>query len=320
MLAAVGTLAVSWPAHARKAAPLPRVAVVMSATGAAGAARLAAFRQGMRERGYEDGRNVTIDVRSWHGDARPLPDLAADVVRSGPAVIVVEGNPPLAALKRATSSIPIVMAVVGDPVGSGFVASLARPGGNVTGLSNAAEQLSGKRVELLKELVPGMKRVGVLRNPANATHPIFLRETQAATHALGIEVIVVDLGSTADVEGAFRALARDLAQAAIVLPQPLVGGVSRQFAEASLRHRVPAMFHTPEPVEAGGLVSYGPDSADLWRRTADYVDRIVRGARPADLPVEQPTHFDLIVNRGAARTLGIVIPASVLSRAPKFVE
>jgi len=202
LIAALGNLVTPFPAYAQRATPPPRVAVVLSTSSAAASVRLSAFQQGLTELGYVDGQNVVIDARSWLREVRPLADLAADLVRLSPAVIVAEGNPALVALKQATQSVPIVMSVVGDPVGSGFVASLARPGANITGLSNTAEQLSGKRLELLKELVPGLTRVAVLRNPTNPTHAILLRETQAAALTLGTTLATFDLSSEGDLEGA----------------------------------------------------------------------------------------------------------------------
>lgn len=308
------------PAHAQRATPPPRVAAVLSTAPATASARLSAFQQGMKDHGYVDGQNVQIDVRSWLGESRPLTDLAAEVVRSRPAVIVAEGNSPVAALKQATRSVPIVMAVVGDPVGSGFVASLARPGANITGFSNTAEQLSGKRLELLKELLPGLTRVAVLRNPTNLTHAILLRETQTAAMTLGTTPLSFDFTSESDLEAAFGAMARERVQAAVVLPQPLVVALRRPIAELAIRHRMPVMFPSPESVETGGLVAYGPSHTELWQRAASYVDRILKGARPADLPIEQPTRFDLVLNVKTARALGLTIPSSLLLRAHQTFE
>lgn len=307
-------------AEAQRAAPPPRLAVVLSTSTVAGSVRLSAFKQGMSHHGYVEGRDVVIEARSWLGEARPLADLAAELVRLNPALIVAEGNPAILALTRATSTVPIVMAVVGDPVGSGFVASLARPGANVTGLSNTAEQLSGKRLELLRELVPALTRVTVLRNPVNPTHDIFLRETRAAAVILATELVVVDFGRGSDLDGAFDTMARERAQAAVVFPQPLGVSLGRRIAELALRHRVPVMFPSPEPVELGGLLSYGPSHTELWRQSASYAARILRGARPGDLPIEQPTKFDLVMNLGTAKALGLTIPQSLLLRVDRVLE
>ena len=318
VLAALGMLVGPYGAHAQ--GTKPRVAVVLSTAPAGASERLSAFQQGLGELGYVDGQNVSIEVRSWLGEARPLAELAGDLVRSSPAVIVAEGNPTLGALKQATTSVPIVMSVVGDPVGSGFVASLARPGSNITGLSNTAELLSGKRLEVLKELVPGLVRAAVLRNPTNATHAILLRETQTAAVALRIGLVTYEFRNEDDLDGAFGAMTRDSVQAMIVLPQPLVISLRRPIVERALRHRIPVMFPSPEPVGLGGLVSYGPNHTELWRRAAAYVDRILKGARPADLQVEQPTRFDLVVNARTARALGLTIPPSLLLRAHQIFE
>ncbi|HEY7518595.1 MAG TPA: ABC transporter substrate-binding protein [Methylomirabilota bacterium] len=299
---------------AQQATP-PRIAAVLSTAPAAASVRLAAFQQGMKALGYVEGQTIVIDAHSWVGATRPLAELAAHVVRSNPAVIVVEGNSPIAALKQATTTIPIVMSVVGDPVGSGFVASIVRPGGNITGLANSAEQLTAKRLELLKELVPGLTRVGVLHNPTNRTHPIFIRETEAAAKTLAVTPVNYAFASEADLERAFGSSARDRVEAFVVLPQPLAIALRGSLADGALRHRIPVMFPSPEPVEVGGLASYSPRHTDLWERAATYVDRILKGARPADLPIEQPTRFDLVLNLKTARALALTIPPSLLLRA-----
>ena len=317
---ACGVLAVPLAAGTQEAKPPPRVAAVLSTSAPVAALRLTALRQGLRELGYVEGRDVVIDTHAWYDESRPLPELAAELVRRRPAVIVAEGNPPVLALKNATTTVPIVMTVVADPVGSGLVTSLARPGGNVTGFSNTAEQLMGKRLELLRELVPSLKRVAVLRNPTNRTHMILLRETEAEAHALGMTPVVLDLSGESDLEGAFDAMVRAGVQALIVLPQPLGIVLRVPIAELALRHRLPAMFAAPENVEAGGLVSYGPAHTALWGRAASYVDRILKGARPADLPVEQPTRFDLVLNVRTARALGLTLPRSLLLRVTHVVE
>lgn len=320
LVVAAGALAVPFAASAQPAASAPRIAVVLSTSPAAGSARLAAFRQGLQALGYVDGTNVRIEEHSWAGATRPLAELAAGVVQPGPAVIVAEGNAALAALKQASRMVPIVMSVVGDPVGSGFVASLVRPGGNVTGLSNTAEQLSSKRVEVLKDIVPSLGRVAVLRNPGNPAHAIFLRETQSAAQRLGVSVVVVDFASEADVEKAFGAMAGQGVQAAVVLPQPLGIVLGRRIAQLAIASRMPVMFPSPEPVEAGGLISYGPSHTDLWRRAAGYVDRILKGENPAVLPIQQPTQFDLVLNGRTARALGIAIAPSVHLRITRVIE
>jgi putative ABC transport system substrate-binding protein len=313
-------LAVPPAAQAQPGSSPPRIAAVLSTSAVAGSVRLSAFRQGMREQGYVDGRDAVIDARSWRGETRPLADLAAELVGLNPAVIVAEGNQTVLALKRATSTVPIVMSVVADPVGSGFAASLPRPGANVTGLSNTAELLSGKRLELLKELVPALTRVTVLRNPENRTHDTFLRETEAAARTLGTTIVALNFGREIDLDAAFDATVRARAEALVVFPQPLGVIHRRRIADLAIRHRVPVMFPSPEAVEQGGLICYGPSHTDLWRRAATYVARILNGARPQDLPIEQPTKFELVVNAGAAKALGLAIPPSLLLRAERVIE
>ena len=320
LLVAAGTMAVPFAASGQPAGPAPRIAVVLSTSAAAGSVRLAAFRQGLQALGYVDGKNVLIEAHSWAGATRPLAELAAGVVQPRPAVIVAEGNTAIAALKQASRTVPIVMSVVGDPVGSGFVGSLVRPGANITGLSNTAEQLSSKRVELLKDIVPGLGRIAVLRHPGNPTHAIFLRETQSAAQSLGASVVVVDFAGESDLEKAFGAMAGQGVQAAVVLPQPLGIVLGRRIAELAIANRMPVMFPSPEPVEAGGLVSYGPSHTDLWRRAAGYVDRILKGENPAELPIQQPTQFDFVLNARTARALGIALPPSLLLRTTRTVD
>jgi len=319
-LAALAAVANAPFAFGQRAGGPPRVVAVLSTAPAAASLRLDAFQQGLRELGHVDGHTLVVDARSWLGEARPLAELAAELVRTNPAVIVAEGNPAIAALKQVAPSVPIVMSVVGDPVGSGFVAALARPGGNITGLSNTSEQLSGKRLELLKELVPDLRRVAVLRNPTNPTHAIFMRETEAAAQSLGTVLTIFDFGARADLDSALAAMRGADVQAALVLPQPLAIALHREIADLALRHRIPVMFPSPEPVDAGGLASYGPNHTELWRRSASYVHRILKGARPADLPIEQPTRFDFVLNLRAAKTLGLTVPPSVLLRATRTIE
>jgi putative ABC transport system substrate-binding protein len=307
-------------AFAQHATPPAKVSIVLSTTSQAASLRVAAFHRGLQELGYVDGRNILVSRHSWAGDTRPLPEMAADLVKLNPAVIVAEGNPALFALRQATQTVPIVMAIVADPVGAGFVATLPRPGGNITGLSNTAEVLSGKRLELLKELAPGLRRAAALHNPTNRTHTTFLRETEAAAATLGVVLVPLEFKSENDLEGAFRAMSRDRVQGVIVFPQPAAVLHSGAISSLASRSRMPTIFHTPEGPEAGGLASYGPSPADLWLRTAGYVDRILKGARPSDLPVEQPTRFDLVLNLRAARELQVTIAPALLLRATRTIE
>ena len=320
MISALVILVMPFAAAYAQPATLPRVAVVMATSPPASSARIVAFQQGLRELGYTEGRNVVLDLHSWSSANRPLADLARELVQGNPTVIVAESNQAILALKGATLTVPIVMAVAGDPVGSGFVTSLARPGANITGLSNTAEQLSGKRLELLKEIVPKLTRVAVLRNPKNRTHILLLRETELAAQTLGLTLLVMDFRGEEDLAGAFGAMVRDHAQAVIVLPQPAGIIFRRPLAELTARHRLPAIFPSPEPVEVGGLMAYGPSHTALWRQAASYADRILKGARPAELPIEQPTRFELVLNLKAARALGLSIPQSMLLRADQVID
>lgn len=242
------------------------------------------------------------------------------MVRLNLDVIVGSSNPAITALKKATLTIPIVMAVVGDPVGAGFVQSLARPGSNVTGLSNLAEGLSAKRLELLKEVVPNTSRIAVLRHPTIPTHAVLFRETQDAANVLGVKLVLFDIRGPDEFAGTFDSMVRDQAQAFIVLPEPTTLVHRARVVQLAAKHRLPAMYPFDDFVEAGGLLSYSPSRSDLWRRSAGYVDRILKGAKPTDLPVAQPTTFELVINLKAARTLGLTIPPSLLLRADRVIE
>ena len=306
-----------WPlsVDAQQPVKIPRIGVL-----AGGAPNHHAFRQGLSERGYVEGRTITIEWRDVEGKLDRLPDVAAELVRLKVDVIVVSSNPAVIALKQATQTIPIVMANVGDPVGAGFVAGLAKPGGNITGLSNQHEETSGKRLGLLKEVNPKISHVAVLRNPSIPTHSVLWRETQTAATALGVKALAVDFRSHDDFESAFGTMIRGRTDALVVLPDPVTNTRRKQIVELAARYRLPAMYPFSQWVEDGGLISYGPSPADLWRRSAYYVDRILKGAKPADLPVEQPTKFELIINLKTAKALGLTIPQSILIRADQVIQ
>jgi putative tryptophan/tyrosine transport system substrate-binding protein len=276
--------------------------------------------QGLRELGYAEGKNIAIEYRSAEEKFDRLPELAAELVRLKVDVIVASSNAAVIALKQATQSIPIVMTVVGDPVGAGFVASLARPGGNITGLSNIAEQLSGKRLELLKEIKPKITRVAVFRNPTLPTHAVLWKETQAAATAFGVKLLPLDIGGSDEIENAFSAMVRERAEAFIVLPEPITLSKRQQIVDLAAKNRLPGMYPFGDFTDAGGLIYYGPSRIDLWKRAATYVDKILKGAKPADLPVEQPTKFEFIVNLKAAKQIGLTIPPNVLARADKVIR
>ena len=275
--------------------------------------------QGLRELGYAEGRTIIIDYRSADGHLERFPDLAAELVRLKVDVIVASSNPAIVALKKATQSIPIVMTVVADPVGAGFIASLARPGGNITGLTNIAEQLSGKRLELLKEINPKIARVAVFRNVTIPTHVNLWKETQEAADALGLKVLPLDIRATDEIEQAFDVMAKEHIEALIVLPQPLTT-TNQRIVQLAAKNRLPAMYPFADDVELGGLMAYGPSRVDLWRRAAAYVDKILKGAKPGDLPVEQPEKFELAINLKAAKQIGPTIPPNVLARADRVIR
>jgi putative tryptophan/tyrosine transport system substrate-binding protein len=283
--------------------------------------RLQTFLDGLHELGYVEGKNLVIEYRWAEGHYERLPGLAAELVRLPVDVIVTVGDPVVFAAKQATSTIPIVMTSVGDPVARGFIFSLARPGGNVTGVSNFAVTLMGKWLELLKEILPTLSQVAVLRNAANPTHPLFWMEAQGAAPRLGLKLQDVEVRSSDDLDEAFGSVVRARSGAVVVVPDPfLAGGARKRIAELAMRNGIPTMCTFREQVEAGGLLSYGPDNSANSRRAAGYVDKILRGAKPADLPVEQPTKFELFINLKTAKALGITIPQSVLLRADEVIE
>ncbi len=281
---------------------------------------LDAFRQGLRELGYVEGRNIAIEYRGAEGRFGRLPDLAAELVRLRVDVILVGGTPAALAAKNATGTIPIVLAGVGDPVGTGLVASLARPGGNITGLSFQTPELSAKQLELLKEAIPELSRVAVLSNPGNAGTAPMLRETELAARALGVQLRVMEVRSPDQFASAFARMRRERAGALLVLADPLFFLHRAQLAELAAKSRLPAMYGVTEHAQAGGLMAYSPNFANLFRRAATFVDRILKGAKPADLPVEQPTRFELVINLKTAKALGLTIPPSVLIRADQVIQ
>ena len=280
-----------------------------------------AFRQGLRDLGYVEGRNIVIEYRWAHSSFERLPDLAAELVRLKVDIIVAVVTQASLAAKNATGTIPIVMVGVSDPVGSGLIASLGRPGGNITGTSGMAAELVGKQLELLKETVPKASRVAVLWNPANPVWQAqMLRETQVAARALGLRVQLLEARGPDELEGAFAAMTRERASALLVQVDVIFALHARRLADLAAKRRVPAMYGSREHVEAGGLMSYAPNIPDLFRRAATYVDKILKGAKPADLPVEQPTRFELIINLKTAKALGLTIPPSLLVRADQVIE
>jgi putative ABC transport system substrate-binding protein len=317
----LGTLLAFLPvAEAQQAKKIPRIGL-LGGSGSAEATRIESFRQGLRELGYSEGKNVNIERRyDAEGKTDRLPSLAAELVRLKVDVLVTTGSNPTRAAKEVTATIPIVMTQDPDPVGNGFVASLARPGGNITGLSNLGPELSGKRLELLKEVVARLTRVGVFGTSTFPGNAQILRETELAARALGVQLQYFDVLHPKDVETAFRAVSTGRAEAVLVLAGPVFTSQRPQLADLAVRSRLPAIYYATEFVEDGGLMTYGANRADLARRVAVYVDKILKGAKPADLPVEQPKKFEFIINLKAAKQIGLTIPPNVLVRADKVIK
>jgi putative tryptophan/tyrosine transport system substrate-binding protein len=277
--------------------------------------------QGLREHGYVEGQNIVIEYRFSEGRNDRLPDLAAELVARKVELILASGSPASFAAKQATSTIPIVMGSLNaDPVETGLIASLARPGGNITGITEMAPQLSGKRLQLLKEIVPGLSRVAVFWNTLNPAYGPILKELEAAAQPLGVELQRLEVRVPEDFASAFQAATRQRAGALIAPGDPLVTNRPRMVADLALKHRLPTMMENKEMAAAGGLLSLGPDIVDSYRRSATLVDKILNGAKPGDLPMEQPTKFDLVVNLTTARALGLTIPQSVLARTTQVIQ
>ena len=282
---------------------------------------LEALRQGLRDLGWVEGENLTIEYRVAEGEVERLPALAAELVHLPVEVIVAGGSAAIHAAQHATRTIPIVMATANEPVGEGFVGGVARPGGNITGMSNLAAELPGKRLEILKETVPQSTRIAVLANPANASHASDLHHVNEAARALGLSLHIVEVRRAEELESAFAAMTRAGADALMVLSDSiLLSQLPGRIADLAATHRLPAIYVRRVYVDAGGLMSYGPSLPDLYRRAATYVDKILKGAKPADLPVEQPTKFELVLNLKTAQALGITMPPSLLLLADEVIR
>lgn len=306
--------------HGQSASRMPRIGVLLPGTPASFSVRTQAFLDALGRLGRVEGKTVELEWK-WANDRTDLlPELAAELVRSNVDVIVTGGTPAARALKAATRSIPVVVAIMADPVAAGLVDNLGRPGGNITGFSIVAPELGTKRLQLLKEIVPGISSIAVLQNARNPQAQIELREMKTAAAAMGLTVTPIDISAEANMQDAFGAMSSAGAQALVVLTDPVLFSERKLTVELANAKRLPAVYPFEGYVEDGGLMSYGPSDADLFRRAAGYVDRILRGARPGDLPVEQPTKFDLHVNLNAARALGVTIPETFLARADKVIE
>jgi putative ABC transport system substrate-binding protein len=309
----------AWPLVARAQQGGKLIGLLGSGTAAAQSQWTAAFVQRMRELGWTEGRNLAIEYRWAEGHTERLAELADELVRLKVDVIVTHNTPPPLAAKQATSVIPIVFATAGDPVGTGIVASLARPGGNVTGLSSQSPDAAGKKLELLRELVPGLRQLAILADVGNPFTTLDVSEVQRAASTLGLKVGTFEIRRAEDIASAFEAL-QGRAEALYIPAVPLMFVNRIRINTLALAARLPTMYGVREYVEAGGLVSYGPNWPDMWRRAGDFVDKILRGAKPGDIPVEQPTKFDLVINRTTAKALGLSIPPELLAIADEVIE
>jgi putative tryptophan/tyrosine transport system substrate-binding protein len=317
-LATTGAATLTAPLVGEAQQAVPKIGVLQVGTATN---MFEALKQGMRERGYVEGQHVVFEYRSGEGRSERLHEAAAELVRIKVDLIVTSTDQAIAAVKQQTQTIPIVMANSTDPVGTGFVASLARPGGNITGNSAMSPELSGKRLQLLKEVIPGLSRIAILWNPDVRGAVLDYRETESAARSLRLHVQSGEVSRADDLERAFPAMTRGRAEALIVpAVSPVMYSNRNEIARLAQRSRLPSMFGTRDFAEAGGLIAYGPSAADQWRRAATYVDKILKGAKPGDLPVEQPRKFELVINLKTAKTLGLTIPPSLLQRADRVIE
>ena len=320
-LALCATLfALNHSASAQQSTKIPRIGHLIAPSPSASPARIEAFRQGLRELSYVEGKNIVIEWRSAEGKFEGLPALAAELVRLKVAVIVTSGGALTRRAKEATSTIPIVMTNDPDPVGDGFVASLARPGGNITGLSTFAPEVSGKRLEILREVVPKLSRVAILGTSTNPGYAQVIKEVELAAKAFGVKLQYLEVQNPKDIETAFQAARKGQADAVLVLTSSALVPHRIQIVELAARNRLPTIYSNSQFVEAAGLMFYGANVLDLDRRAATYVDKILKGAKPPELPVEQPIKFDFVINLKAAKQLGLTIPPEVLARADKVIR
>jgi putative tryptophan/tyrosine transport system substrate-binding protein len=317
----LGGAAATWPlaARAQQPAKVPTIGYLSGATPAAESQRGAAFVQRLRELGWIDGRTIAIQSRWAEGRTEQFAEIAVEFARKKVDIIVATGTPPVLAAKQATSVIPIVFVAVADPLGTGLVASLARPGGNITGVSSQFTDIVGKRLELLHGVVPGLHRLAIMGNIGNPAIKLELGEAQEAARTLGLEPAIFEIRRAEDIAPAFDAL-KDRAEALYVATDLLIIANRIRINILALTARLPTTYNSREYVELGGLMSYGPNFPDLFRRTADFVDKILRGAKPADIPVEQPTKFDFVINLTTAKALGLDVPPTLLARADEVIE
>ena len=314
-----GLLAAPLAAEAQQAGKVPRIGFLFY--GSPGPSQeIEAFRRGLRELGYIEGQNIALEYRFASGEVRRLPELAVELVRLKPDVIVTPATPGSLAAKQATSTIPIVFAGVADAIGAGLIANLAQPGGNITGLTSISAELGGKRLEFLKQVAPKVSRVAILYNPADQSNVLFLKDLQASAPSLGLTLQPLEVQEPGEFEGAFAAMTRKGAQALFGAAGVLTFEHRKTLVDLAAKHRIPAMWGHRQFVEAGGLMSYAVNFYDQVRRAATFVDKILKGAKPADLPVEQPTTFELVINLKTAKALGLKIPQSLLGRADEVIQ
>jgi len=315
-------LVIAWAgnATAQQGKRLPRVGFLIASSAGSQTPRLEAFKRGLRELGYVEGQNILLDIRSGEGNPEQISIAAAELVNLKVDVIVSGGPTSTRAAKQATSTIPIVLTLEGDPVADGLVASLARPGGNITGLSTLAPELSGKRLELLREMVPKLSRVAVLASRDLPNYSLQKEEIEAAAKALRLQLQILELKDPKDLEAVFQAATKGRAGAILAQGAARLLSQRTRVAELAVKHRLPAIYPREEFVEAGGLVVYAPSTSDLSRRAATYVVKILKGAKPADLPVEQPTKFEFVINLKTAKQIGLTIPPNVLARADRGIR
>ena len=310
----------SFPADAQQPKKVQRIGLLSSGSPSSTKEGVEAFRQRLHELGYVEGQNIVIEYRYAEGVPDRFPNLAAELVKLKVDIIIVGGTPATQAAKNATKTIPIVMSSVADPVGTGLIASLAHPGGNVTGLSNLYEDLGGKQLELLKEAFPKISRMAVLWDPVNVGNVLMLKDLKVVAGTLRITLQPLEVHVPDDLESAFAAITREGASALSVLMNSVTGTYRSRIVDFAAKSRLPAIYGESRWVDAGGLMSYGPDYIDIWRRTATYVDKILKGAKPAELPVQQPTKFEFVINLKAAKQIGLTIPPDVLARADRVIR
>src|SRR6476659_3848859 len=319
-IALLGGVAVTWPLAANAQSKTPRNGFMSNSTAALEANLVDAFREGLREHGYEEGRNIVIEYRWADGKYERFPALVAELIAANVEVIVTAGTPAALAMKKATTTVPLVMVAVGDPVGTGLVPSLARPGANLTGLSSVAPDLEGKRLQLLREVVPTLSHVAMFINSLNPFHVSSMRQARAAAQTMGIKLQLHDIRKSEDLDDAFAAIRKERPDAVLILADRVFLHNRERMIDFTKEQRLPNVNAYKELVEVGGLMSYGPSYEDMHKRAAIYVDKILKGTKPAALPIEQPSKFTFIVNLKAAKALGVTVPSQLLGLADELID